>query len=136
MIYCNRCKQLSPGAHKQDIYGFPRILIIVLDRGENNQDFNEEFKFDEVLDFSNKNLIINKNSIKKFYLSGIITSLGGNNSSSHFIAYCRNSLNDNFICYNDAAVNPVSTIEAMSTKISKINFEKKTSYILFYHYMN
>ena len=136
MIYCNRCKQLSPGAHKQDIYGFPRILIIILNRGKNNQDFNEEFKFDEVLDFSNKNISVNKKSIKKFYLCGIIKHLGASGSSGHFIAYCRNSLNDNFICYNDAAVNPVSTIDAMSANISDRDLEKKTPYILLYHYMN
>ena len=29
MIYCNGCKKLSPGIHKQDIYGMPQILIIL-----------------------------------------------------------------------------------------------------------
>ena len=135
MIYCNRCKQLTTGSHKQDIHGLPRILIIILNRGKNNQDFNEEFTFPEFLDFTNQNMVVNPESIKKFYLCGIITHLGESGSGGHFIAYCRNRLNDNFLCYNDATVTKVSTFDAMAAKISKIETERKTPYILLYHYM-
>ena len=136
MIYCNRCKQLSPGLHKQDVYGLPRILIIILNRGRNNQDFNEAFRFDEFLDFSQHNIVVNQNSIKKYYLCGIITHLGESGSGGHFIAYCRNNPNNNFLCYNDSSVSQVSVPDAMSYKISKKEMEKKTPYILLYHYMN
>ena len=135
MIYCNICKKLTPGSHKQDIYGMPRILIIILNRGKNNQDFNEEFRFDEMLDFSKTNIIVNQNSYKKFYLCGIITHLGESGSGGHFIAYCRNNINDKFMCYNDASATPVSSIDAMASKISNNDIEKKTPYILLYHYM-
>ena len=135
MIYCNVCRQLSPGVHQQQIYGMPRILIIILNRGKNNQDFNEEFKFEQILDFSGKNIITNQNSFKRFYLCGVITHLGESGSGGHFIAYCRNNPNDQFICYNDAAVSPVSIADAMDCKISTKDIEKKTPYILLYHYM-
>ena len=135
MIYCNACKKMTPGAHKQDIYGLPKILIIILNRGKNNQDFNEEFRIDEYLDFSEKRLILNQNSYKKFYLSGIITHLGESGSSGHFIAYCRNNPKDSFLCYNDAAVSKVTKEIAMATKISYNDSEKKTPYILLYHYI-
>ena len=135
MIYCNQCKKLSPGIHKQEIYGMPRILIIILNRGKNNQDFNEEFRFDQILDFNGKNIIYNQNSSKRFYLCGIITHLGESGSGGHFIAYCRNNPNDNFICYNDAAVSPVDINDAMACKISANDLEKKTPYILLYHYL-
>ena len=39
MIYCNNCKALKNGSIKQDIYKLPRVMIIVLNRGKNNQDF-------------------------------------------------------------------------------------------------
>ena len=136
MIYCNRCQKLSPGNTKQDIYGMPNILIIVLNRGKNNADFNEEFRFDPTLDFSNTNIIINQNSFKKFYLCGIITHLGGSGSDGHFIAYSRNNPNDNFMCYNDASATLVSIKDAMEARISSNDIEKKTPYILLYHYMN
>ena len=135
MIYCNRCRQLAPGSHKQDFYTLPPVLIIILNRGKNNQDFNEEFKFDEVLDFTDKNIIQNNQSYKKYYLCGIITHLGESGSSGHFIAYCRNNINENFLCYNDDSVNPVGLLDAMSAKISYEATEKKTPYILLYHYM-
>ena len=136
MIYCNQCKKLSPGIHKQEIYGMPRILIIILNRGKNNQDFNEEFRFDEILDFTDKNIVQKIESYKKYYLCGIITHLGESGSSGHFIAYCRNNQSENFVCYNDDCVCTVNTQDAMSAKISYEAMEKKTPYILLYHYMN
>ena len=135
MIYCNRCRKLSPGSHKQDIYGTPQVLIIILNRGRNNQDFNEEFRFDEFLDFNSTNIIVNQSSYKKYFLCGIITHLGESGSGGHFIAYCRNDCNSGFYCYNDHAVSQVSVIDAMATKISSRDIEKKTPYILLYHYM-
>ena len=114
----------------------PSILIIILNRGKNNQDFNEEFKFDEYLDFSDKNIIINQNSFKKYYLSGIITHLGKSGDEGHFIAYCRNDINSNFTSYDDETVTNVNILKAMKTKISEDESEKITPYILIYHYIN
>ena len=135
MIYCNRCRKLSPGSHKQDIYGTPQVLIIILNRGRNNQDFNEEFRFDEFLDFNNTNIIVNQSSYKKYFLCGIITHLGESGIGGHFIAYCRNDLNSGFTCYNDDLVTKVNIMDAMATKITTNDKEKKTPYILIYHYM-
>ena len=135
MIYCNRCKKLSPGCIAKNIYGMPRILIILLNRGKNNLEFNEEFRFDEFLDFNDKNIVINQSSDKKYFLCGIITHLGESGTSGHFIAYCRNDINDKFTRYNDDMVTKVNVMKAMSTKISMNEKEKKTPYILIYHYM-
>jgi hypothetical protein len=133
LIYCNTCRKLTEGTHKQDYYTFPPILIIILNRGRNNKDFNESFRFDETLDFTN--IAKNQNSLKKYFLCGIITHLGKSGSDGHFIAYCRNNVKDNFYCYNDASVSPCSVQDAMSAKISEKETEKKTPYILLYHYM-
>ena len=136
MIYCNQCKKLTPGTHQQNIYAMPNILIIILDRGKNNSEFNEEFTFDEILDFTKGNVFINNpKSSKKFYLCGIVTHLGESGSSGHFIAYCRNGVNEPFLCYNDAAVAKVDVITAMEAKLSKNEMKKKTPYILLYHCM-
>ena len=136
MIYCNNCRKLQSGINKNDIYGLPKILIIILNRGRNNNDFNEEFKFDEYLDFTDKKICINENSYKKYYLSGIITHFGESGSSGHFIAYCRNSVDNSFfLCYNDAFVSKVSILDSMVSKISERAEEKRTPYILLYHYL-
>ena len=120
MIYCNNCKGLQDGVHQQSIYKLPKVLIIILNRGRNNADFNEEFDFPPIL-------------AHIFYLCGIITHLGESGSGGHFIAYCRNNQNDNFTFYNDAIVSEVSVESAISSKISNNENEKRTPYILFYH---
>ena len=137
MIFCNSCQGSHTGSTKQSIYRLPPVLIIVLNRGKNNQDFNEEFNFPEVLDFNNdyKFVISNDNNYKRFFLCGIITHLGESSSSGHFICYCRNNLNDPFVCYNDTQIAEGIEIDAgMSCNISENSYEKKTPYILFYHY--
>ena len=135
-IYCNNCKKLNNGCHQQSLYELPRVLIIILNRGKDNADFNDEFNFPEILDFNNNGIIVSPNcKYKRFYLCGIIKHLGESGSSGHFIAYCRNKPDSNFICYNDAVFNEVSVKDAMSANVSNNVNEKKTPYILFYHFM-
>ena len=133
MIYCNNCRRLTKGKNKQDFYRLPRILIIVLNRGKNNADFNEEFDFPDNLDFTGQNIILDQKSCMKYYLMSIITHLGESGSNGHFIAYVRDGRTDRFFCYNDASVSKVTINEAKRQKISKREEEKITPYILFYH---
>jgi len=135
MIYCNTCQASHSGKTQQSIYILPPVLIIVLNRGRDNQDFNEPFDFPEVLDLSTGNYVIEKNSYKRYYLCGLITHLGESSSSGHFICYCRNDLNDPFVCYNDTQVSEgIEIDEGMRCNISYKSEEKRTPYILFYHY--
>ena len=133
MYYCNACEKYTECYQKQDCYTLPPILVIILNRGKNNQDFNEYFLFDETLDLSN--FVQYENSWKKYFLSGIITQLGKSGYDEHFVAYCRNNINDNFICYNDDSVTQVTIKEAMSSRISEKEYENIIPYILFYHFM-
>ena len=135
MIYCNNCKALKNGSMKNDIYELPPILIVVLNRGKNNQDFREEFDLQEILNLKNEpNIICNPNTHTKYYLCGVITHLGESGSSGHFISYFRTSMNQKFHCYNDTSVVEVSVEDAMKTKISNNADEDVIPYILFYHY--
>ena len=126
-IYCNKCKKITKGVHKNDIYKLPEILIIVLDRGENNKDYNGDFWFDAKLDFKDKNIIINKDSYNQFYLSGIITFIRKDKNKSNYVAYCRNKEDEKFICYNDEFVKEIDIMNAMTDR---------TPFILFYHSKN
>ena len=135
MIYCNNCKALKNGSIKQDIYQLPRVMIIVLNRGKNNQDFREEFDIKEILTFQSPNTIIcNPQTYHQYYLCGVITHLGESGSNGHFISYFRTSMNQRFYCYNDAAVAEVSVEDAIKTKISYNADDDIIPYILFYHY--
>ena len=135
MIYCNNCKGLYEGVHQQVIYGLPKVLIIILNRGRDNMDFNEEFNFPDILDLKDTGVVLlNQNSYHKYYLCGILTHFGDSGNQGHFAAYCRNSSTDTFTFYNDTAVTQSISIEsAMKTVISDDSCKKKTPYILFYN---
>ena len=138
MIYCNNCKGLNPGIHQQSIYSLPKVLIIILNRGRNNQDFNEEFIFPSELDLSIENYVIvnnNPDCNTHFYLQSVITHLGESGAGGHFIAYCRNGPKEEFLCYNDAVVSKATEKDAMRTNISENVYEKRTPYILVYYHM-
>jgi ubiquitin C-terminal hydrolase len=136
MIYCNSCKGLRSGTHQQIIYSLPRVLIIILNRGRNNLDFNENFNFHQDLDLSIEDYVIRSDIYTKFYLQCVITHLGESGSGGHFIAYCRNGPNEEFLCYNDASVSRATVKDAMSSNISENVYEKRTPYILVYHHIN
>ena len=132
MIYCNNCKQLSNAYHKQVIYRTPKILIVVLNRGKGNLDYQGEFEFESELDLSN--IIHDKNWVTKYYLFGVISHIGESGSSGHFIAFCRNKPKTLFYCYNDAGVFQLKNNNDNAygkNQPNNIN-EKRTPYILFY----
>ena len=132
MIYCNKCKGLKNGVIKQDILKSPEIMIIILNRGKNNQDFKEKFTFDEELNFTNYSFSNINNPNKKYFLCGIITHLGESGSNGHFICYFRKSNKQKFMCYNDASASEATVKDAMKEVISSNVNRNKTPYILFY----
>jgi len=134
-IYCNNCKCMASGSSQEKIFSLPPLLIIVLNRGKNDQDFKEEFNFPESFDFSLENFQIYKNSYKKYYLNGIIKYVGESRTNCHYISFWRNTINEKFVKYDDTLVSENCEIEeAMKCIIHENNNENVTPYILFYHY--
>ena len=134
-IYCNFCKSQQSGSRQEEIYSLPPILIIALNRGKNDQYFNEEFNFPEVLNLNDTNYVRKENSYKKYFLCGLIKYFGEDCSNSHYISYCRNSVNDKFVMYNDTLVSEnIEINDAIKCKISDNNNENENPYILFYHF--
>ena len=131
MIYCNDCKQLSEAFHQQKIFRTPKILIIVLNRGKGNLDYQGELDFESELDLTN--LVTDPNWPKKYFLIGVISHIGESGSSGHFIAFCRNEPTSFFYCYNDASVFQLKkNDDAYGKNQSNDIYSKKTPYILFY----
>ena len=131
MIYCNDCKQLSEAFHQQKIFRTPKILIIVLNRGKGNLDYQGELDFESELDLTN--LVTDPNWPKKYFLIGVISHIGESGSSGHFIAFCRNEPRSFFYCYNDASVFQLTkNDDAYGKNQSNDIYSKKTPYILFY----
>ena len=134
MLYCNNCHKLITGKYKQDYYVLPKILIIVLNKGKNNADFNEEFEIPEYIDFTGTNIVVNSNSFMKYYLTSVVKHLGDSGPNGHFITYVRKGKSNYFLCYNDTKVSEANLQDVLLSKISNKENEKITPYILFYHY--
>jgi ubiquitin C-terminal hydrolase len=135
MIYCKSCHKLTQGLFQQNIYGLPSVLIIVLNRGINHQEFIEEFEYPLILDFTNQDIIINQQSYMKYYLFGVISRFVENGKDAKYIAYCRNGHNSQFFCFNDDLVFPINEKDVLKSTISKNKSQNIIPYILFYHHL-
>ena len=105
MMYCNNCKQTYNTLTRTLLCTGPEILIIILNRGKGIQ-FDVKINFYEDLDLRT---YINMPNTGCFYkLIGVITHLGESGMGGHFIAYCKNPINNYWSQYNDYKVSPVN----------------------------
>ena len=133
-MYCNNCRRTSDFSMSNIVFKHPEILIIILNRGK-GLEFEVPFKYPkqfELNDFINmKNNDNYKNNEKiEYELISVITHIGDNNMSGHFIACCKSPVDNNWYCYNDAIVSeckdPINIFVAGSTN--------SVPYVLFYQY--
>ena len=122
-MYCDLCNITFDSFYVSKIYKPPKYLILILNRGKGNI-YQCNVKFPEVLNLSN--YIIGKNFNVMFDLYAVICHFGPSSMGGHFIAFCRNALNDKWYCYNDSAV----------TLCQETNYLKGVPYILFYQEIN
>ena len=122
-MYCDLCNVTFDSFYVSKIYKPPKYLILILNRGKGNI-YQCNVKFPEVLNLSN--YIIGKNFNVMFDLYAVICHFGPSSMGGHFIAFCRNALNDKWYCYNDSTV----------TLCQETNYLKGVPYILFYQEIN
>jgi ubiquitin C-terminal hydrolase len=122
-LYCQACNSNQDSSLERIIDSTPKILVIILDRGQDNLDFTENFKYDEELDLTP---FVSKDSINQYYLCGVITHLGESGPTGHFIAYCRMAHYSAWYLYNDSQVSKINDSQEI--------FNGGNPYILFYHY--
>ena len=121
--YCNLCKQLYDSNYTSKIFVSPNILVLILNRGKGNI-YDVKLDFTEIIDISQ--FILQKDKPQIIYnLYGVITHIGQSGPSAHFMAACRNYIDNKWYRFNDAFINPI-------TNIKKEVIEFGTPYILFY----
>ena len=109
MMYCNYCRVTCNSIMSTHLCTGPEILIIILNRGKGIQ-FNVKINFFEQLDLSN---YIGMPQTGCFYsLIGVITHIGESGMGGHFIAYCKNPINNLWNKYNDSMVSPVTNFQS------------------------
>ena len=121
-MYCNYCKQTYNSSMCTYLTTGPEILIIILNRGKGIE-FNVKINF--YLDLDLSNYIELKNTGCQYELFGVITHIGESGMGGHFIAYCKELWNNQWLKYNDAIVSPVNDF-----KSEVIDFAMP--YLLFY----
>ena len=103
--YCNLCKQLCDSLYTSKIYVSPNVLVLILNRGKGNI-YNVKFDFTEKIDITD--YVLQKDIPKIIYtLYGVITHIGQNGPSAHFIASCRSPVDFKWYKYDDAIVTEI-----------------------------
>ena len=121
-MYCNYCKQTCDSLMCTKLATGPEILIIILNRGKGIE-FNVKINF--TVDLNLQNFIEIQNTGCYYELFGVITHIGESGMGGHFIAYCKEYFNNQWLKFNDAMVDPV-------TDFKKEVIDFAMSYLLFY----
>jgi len=123
-IYCNACNSYYDSDYSTTIYSLPEILVINLDRGE-NEVYQCNVNFPEELDLTK--YVINTKLNTKYELYGVICHIGPNHLNGYIVAYCRNRMDDKWYLYNDSIVTLCE---------NSYEYRDKMPYILFYKSKN
>ena len=121
-ILCNRCQSLKIGTLYKSIYSAPTVLSIILERGNDDNYYIDELKFPDELNLENY-VEFNK-SIKKYYLCGVVSNIGKNNSIGKFCAYCRMIPDGKWYCYKNESVSNCTAQDVHQIGVP---------YMIFYH---
>lgn len=130
-IYCSKCKQHLAPIKKMDVYSAPDILIIHLKRFQfiPGQYFVHREKINDIIDFPINGLDLSKyvlgpkfdNAPPIYDLYGVSHHMGGL-GGGHYVATCKNFLNNKWYKFNDSVVSETSENSIVSG----------TAYVLFY----
>ena len=119
-MFCNICHKLRNSYYSTILYSGPYYLIINLNRGKGAV-YECKVNFPEQLNLFN--YVTYKDGFTVYGLYAVICHLGPSSMSGHFVAYCRNRMDNKWYLYNDGFV----------TKCSKpFQYNDGMPYILFY----
>ena len=119
-MYCNFCNKLCDSFYSTTIYSGPLILIINLNRGRGAV-YECKVNFPEQLILFN--YVMYKDGSTAYQLYAVICHIGPSSMSGHFVAYCRNRIDNKWYLYNDGIV-------SLCTKQKQ--YQDGMPYILFY----
>jgi len=100
-MYCNMCNCTCDSLYGSYLYSTPNYLIINLNRGrgavyECNVNFPDQLNLFNYVSFKMGNTV--------YELYAVISHIGPNSMSGHFIAFCKNKIDRKWYKYNDAFV--------------------------------
>ena len=119
-MYCNICNKLYDALYSTSIYSTPNNLIINLNRGKGAV-YECKVNFPDQLNLYN--FVKCNHDYAVFELYAVISHLGPSSMSGHFVAYCKNRMDNKWYLYNDGLVN-------LCTRTNQ--YQDGMPYILFY----
>ena len=119
-MYCNICNKLCDATYVTYLYSTPNYLILNLNRGKGAV-YECKVNFPEKLNIFN--FVTSKQATTAYELYAVICHLGPSSMDGHFVAYCRNRLDNKWYLYNDGFV-------TLCTR--KDQYTDGMPYILFY----
>ena len=119
-MYCNICNKLYDALYSTSIYSTPNNLIINLNRGKGAV-YECKVNFPDQLNLYN--FVKCNHDYAVFELYAVISHLGPSSMSGHFVAYCKNRMDNKWYLYNDGLVN-------LCTRANQ--YQDGMPYILFY----
>jgi len=105
-IYCDICKRECDAVYQTKLYNSPEVLIIILNRGRGIQ-YHVNLNYD--MQLSLINYLENPSSGYLYELIGIIYGLSSN--KIHYVAICKNPINNLWYSYNDCIICPANIYE-------------------------
>ena len=122
-FFCPYCKKYCEQTSSNRIYLSPNIFIFILNRGKNNihsVKMNYPSKL-EISDYTES-----EKSHNNYELIGVITHLGLSGPGGHFVAFCKDPIDEKWYKYNDEKVEPANKYNIHNEGIP---------YILFYRFI-
>ena len=119
-MYCMKCNKSCDALYSTSIYSAPKILIINLNRGRDAV-YECKVYFPEQLNILN--FVSYQTGVTFYQLYAVICHLGPSSMSGHFVAYCRNRMDNKWYLYNDGFVTPCT---------KNHQYQDGMPYILFY----
>ena len=119
-MFCNNCNKLCDALYSSLLYSGPNYLIINLNRGKGAV-YECKVIFPSQLNIIN--YLTFKNGITVYELYAVICHLGPSSMSGHFVAYCRNRIDNKWYLYNDGIVSACTGFQ---------QYKEGMPYILFY----
>ena len=109
-LFCPSCQQQTESTSIRNIYSTKNVLIFILDRNIENNFNNCSIEFKETINLRDyvQYMKEGKKIREKFYLGGVVNFVGDNYGNETYNAFIKMGKNNDWYCYDDENVYPVS----------------------------
>ena len=109
-LFCPSCQQQTESTSIRNVYSTKNVLIFILDRNIENNFNNCSIEFKETINLRDYVQYMKEGQKirEKFYLGGVVNYVGDNYGNETYNAFIKMGKNNDWYCYDDENVYPVS----------------------------